>query len=169
MVNSFFPIYALSLGVSAVGVGLYFTVYAVCTAAIRPFTGALSDRIGRVAVAVPFALLIALGIASFSAGSDLAGFLITAVLLGMGVGAALPVLTALSVDTIKPRMRGQAIAISSTAIDVGIFTGAMSLGPVAMWAGYQSAFIITGIVVLGGTIAFMGIRRAWKKEEKVYT
>lgn len=169
VVNSFFPIYALGLGVGAVGVGLYFTVYAVCTAIIRPFTGALSDRIGRVAVAVPFSLLIALGIASFSADSDLTGFLITAMLLGLGVGAALPVLTALSVDTIKPRMRGQAIAISSTAIDVGIFAGAMSMGPVAMWAGYQSAFVITGIVVLGGTIAFLVIRRVWKKEEKVYT
>jgi len=144
-------------------------VYALFTGAVRPLVGKMSDRVGRVTVAIPFGILIALGISCFAFAGDLTGFLIAGALFGMGEGAALPVLSALAVDTIKPQQRGQAVAVSGTTTDLGISSGAMGMGPVVMSAGYPFAFLSTAAIVVTGTAAFLGIRAVWKKEEKVYT
>jgi len=169
MVSSFFPIYAISMGIGTEGIGIYFMVYALFTGAVRPLVGKMSDRVGRVTVAIPFGILIALGISCFAFAGDLTGFLIAGALFGMGEGAALPVLSALAVDTIKPQQRGQAVAVSGTTTDLGISSGAMGMGPVVMSAGYPFAFLSTAAIVVTGTAAFLGIRAVWKKEEKVYT
>jgi MFS family permease len=169
VIHAFFPLYAMSHGVGMVEVGIYFTIYALCMGAIRPFTGALSDRIGRVAIIAPFTMLTALGIGIFALSGDLTGFLVAGTVLGLGMGAASSTLMALSVDTINPRIRGQAVAVSGTAIDTGISFGSIGMGPVAMFAGYSAVFMSSAAVVFGGAIAFLGIRAVWKKEEKVYT
>ena len=66
-------------------------------------------------------------------------------------------------------MRGQAIAISQISLDTGITIGAMAMGPIALFSGYPTAFIFTATITILGTVAFLGIRTAWKKEEKIYT
>jgi predicted MFS family arabinose efflux permease len=169
VVSSFFPIYAYSLGIGPEGIGFYFMVYAICTGATRPLVGKLSDRVGRVTVAVPFTLLIIMGMTVFAFAGDLTGFLIAGAMFGMGEGAVLPALMTLAVDTIKPRQRGQAVAVSGTTVDIGISSGAMGMGPVIMSAGYPVAFLSTAAIVVMGTAGFLGIRAVWKKEEKVYT
>ncbi len=169
VVQAFFPLYAASLGVSPAGIGLYFTVFAISTGIVRPFIGALSDRVGRTVVIVPFALLAALGIGFFVVASDLPGFLVAGAMLGVGMGSANSVVYALFMDTMKPSLRGQAVAVSGTAMDMGISTGSMGMGPIAMFGRYPAAFLSTGVVIVGGTLAFIGIRAVWKKEEKIYT
>jgi len=169
VMHSFFPLYAAECGVGYVGVGLFFSVYAMCMGGIRPFAGALSDRVGRVALAVPFTLLSGLGVACFSVVGDLAGFLVIGAALGAGLGVAHSTLSTLSVDTTKPELRGQAVAVSGTSTDVGVSMGAMGMGPVVIAGGYSAAFITTGAAIVAGAAAFLGIRAAWKKEEKIYT
>jgi len=169
VVSSFFPVYAFSQGVGPEGIGLYFMVYAICTGVVRPLIGTISDKVGRVAVAVPFAALVAIAIIGFSFAHDIAGFLIVGAMFGVGEGAVLPVLSALAVDTIQPRQRGQAVAVSGTATDLGITSGAMSMGPVILFGGYSTAFLSTAAIVASGTVAFLGVRAVWKKEEKAYT
>jgi len=169
VVNSFFPLHAYSMGIGPEGVGLFFSVYAISTGSSRPFLGAMSDRLGRIRVAVPFAMLAALGMVLSTTISDLAGFLVVGAILGVGVGAAQSSLSALSVDTIPPKLRGQAVGVSSTANDLGLSTGAMGMGPVAMHSGLPLAFGTAAAIVAGGMMAFLGIRKFWKKEETVYT
>jgi hypothetical protein len=43
------------------------------------------------------------------------------------------------------------------------------MGPIAMFSGYPAAFLSTGLVIVGGTIAFIAIRAVWKTDEKIYT
>jgi len=169
VIHAFLPLYAAEMGVGPEGVGLYFTVYALSTGIVRPFTGAFSDRVGRVAIAVPSAFLTALGVVVFMLVGDLQGFLLAGALLGFGMGAAMSVLFALAVDTIKPQLRGQGVAVSGTAVDTGISFGAIGMGPVAMQGGYAAAFGATAAVVVAGTVSFLGIRTVWKKDEKTYT
>jgi len=169
VVVSFLPLYAAGMDVGPEGVGLYFTVFALCTGVTRPFIGALSDRVGRVAVAVPFTLLASLGVSSFVLAGDLPGLLASGAILGTGMGGAVSSLSALSMDTTKPELRGQAVAISRASTDLGISIGAMSMGPVIMLGGYSMAFASAGVIILAGIVAFLAIRGLWKKEEKIYT
>lgn len=169
VVSSFFPVYAYGQGVGPEGIGLYFMVYAVCTGVVRPLVGTISDRVGRVAVAAPFAALVALATLSFSLAHDIVGFLVVGAMFGVGEGAVLPVLSALAVDTVPPQQRGQAVGVSGTATDLGITTGAMSMGPVIVLGGYAAAFLSTASIVATGMVAFLGVRTAWKREEKRYT
>jgi len=169
VVLSFLPLHMAHLGVSPEGIGLYFTVYAICMGGIRPFTGALSDRIGRVAVAVPFALLSALGVAGFGLADSLPWFLAAGAFFGTGMGAAHATLSALAVDTVHPKQRGKAVSVSQTATEAGISAGAFGMGPVVLGGGFPVAFGSAAALVAGGTVAFLGVRAAWKKEEVVYT
>jgi len=166
---AFLPLYATSLGIGPEGVGLFFTVFALGMGGIRPFIGALSDRVGRVTVAVPFGLLSALGLASFSLAGDLPGLLAAGILLGIGMGAAHSAIYALSVDTMKPRLRGQAVSVAGAATDAGISTGAIGMGPIAMTGGFPTMFGTAAVFVVVGTAAFLGVRSMWKKEERIYT
>ena len=169
LMHSFFPLYAVEQGVGPIGIGVFFTVYALSMGGVRPFIGVLSDRMGRVAVIVPFALLSGVGVASFAVLGDLAGFLVIGAALGAGMGAAQSTLSALSVDTMKPRLRGQAVAVGGTFTVLGISMGSMSMGPVLLAGGYAATFIATGAAIFTGTAAFLLIRGVWRKEEKVYT
>ena len=166
---AFLPLYATSLQIGPEGIGLFFTVFALSMGSIRPFVGALSDRVGRVAVVIPFALLASIGVWSFAMASDLPGILMSGILLGVGVGAAHSGIMALSVDTIPPELRGQAVAIAGTATDGGVSIGAICMGPVAMQGGFSMMFQTTAVLLVAGSIAFLGIRLAWKKKEKIYT
>jgi MFS family permease len=169
VMHSFFPLYALEQGIGYFGLGLFFAVYALSMGGVRPFVGALSDRIGRVAVAVPFMLISGAGVVSFSLLGDIAGFLAIGAVLGAGIGAAHSTLSALSVDTMKPELRGQAVAVSGTSGSLGVSMGSMAMGPVVLAGGYSASFIATGAAIFVGTAAFLSIRAVWKKEEKVYT
>jgi MFS family permease len=169
LMHSFFPLYAIDQGVGFIGIGLFFTVYALSMGGVRPIIGVLSDRIGRVAVIVPFALISGLGVASFAVLGDLAGFMVIGAMLGAGMGAAQSTLSALSVDTIKPRLRGQAVAVGGTFTVLGISLGSMSMGPILLAGGYSATFIVTGAAIFIGLAVFLIVRAVWKKKEKVYT
>jgi len=169
VVTSFIPLYAAGLDIGPQGIGLFFTVYAIGTGVVRPFMGALSDRVGRAVVAVPFMLFTALGTACFAFAGDLAGLLAVGALLGISIGAAGSAISALSVDTMKPELRGQAVAVGGMCMDTGTSGGAIGMGSVVSQVGYYPAFGSAAVVVLAGTAAFLGFRKWWKKEEKIYT
>jgi predicted MFS family arabinose efflux permease len=166
---TFLPLYAIGMGIGPEGVGLYYTVYALSMGGVRPFIGMLSDRIGRIAVAVPFALFAAVGVVCFSFVGDLAGILAAGVMFGVGLGSAHSTLSALSVDTMDPKLRGQAIAIGGSAVELGISIGAMGMGSVIMFVGYGTTFTYAATILAIGIIAFLIIRLVWKKEERIYT
>jgi len=169
LIIGFFPLYAINQGVGPEAIGLFFTVFALGLGCIRPIVGVLSDRLGRVPLIVPFALLSAVGVTGFALLDGIGGFLVSGATFGIGLGASHSALSALSVDTIKPKLRGQAVGVYGTAIELGISAGAICMGPVILYAGYQTAFFSSAMIVVFGIVAFLGIRALWKKEEIVYT
>jgi len=117
--------------------GLFFTVFALAILVSRPFSGRLSDRLGRTAVIVPGLALGAVGtfLLGFP-GSD-AALAAAALLYGAGIGgAAFPVLMALTVDRCAPGERAAAVATFQTAYDLAIALGAALLGPVYARFGF---------------------------------
>ncbi len=133
--------------------GLFFTVFAVATVAVRPLAGHVADRVGRRAVIAP-ALAVAaasLGLLAF-AGSP-AGLLAAAALYGVGFGAGQPALLAMATDRVPAPERGRAMGTVYTAWELGISGGSMLLGVCAARLGYAAMWGIAGACAAAGALA----------------
>lgn len=119
----------------------FFVAYVVAAVSTRLGLGTLSDRIGRVAAAVP-ALA---GQAVILIGMALLGAPWHAVLIGLGYGLChgiyYPTLQALVVERSGGR-RSRAIAASTFAFGAGSVVAAFGLGPVARALGYPAIYLV---------------------------
>lgn len=150
-ITTFVALFANSIKVNS---GAFFLAYAATLALIRPIAGKLSDRHGETSVIVP-ALVItisALIVLSFSTG--LFGVLVSAVLYGIGFGSAQPALQAATIRLARPDRKGVANASLLTATDLGIGLGAIMLGWVSQYTGYQVLFTVSAVSVAVSLLLF---------------
>lgn len=133
------------------GSGLFFTIYAAGLLVSRAIAGRLADRYGRWIVAVPgiACLEISLIVAALAHAPPM--FAVSAVLAGVGFGAAQPALLALTVDLVPLDRRGSAVATYYTAHESAIAAGAITLGWVAQALTTGGMFALTGIALLVAT------------------
>jgi len=108
--------------------GLFYTSYTVAALAIRLAAGRASDRYGRVRVLRWSVAVVALSLALLTVWTTSTGFLVAAVLFGLGTGLVSPTLLAWGVDLADPAYRGRAMATLYIALEVGIGLGALAAG-----------------------------------------
>ena len=156
---TFFPTYALDLGVR--WVGLFAVTYSGAALGVRATAGGLADTLGRRAVIIPAlglqaaatVLLAGLGLLarslSLPAGPSLA---VAGLLAGAAHGLLYPALTALVVDVTPPERRGRMVGVFMAFILLGQAGGAAGFGHLAHLVGYGAMFAILS-VVLGGACA----------------
>ncbi len=144
-ITTFVPLFAHSIQVNS---GIFFTVFAGALAVSRPLAGRLSDRRGEMFVLVPALVINASSLLLLSMTTSLTGFLASAILYGVGFGAAQPVFHAATIRLANPERRGAANASFTTAIDLGIGLGAMLLGWVSQQTSYPMLFLVSAVSVL---------------------
>lgn len=151
-VITFLPVYAVERGI--VDFGQFFIVYAVFTMISRLAAGKLSDKFGRYAVIVPFIGMLALSMAVLTLMDSMEMLWLCAALFGFGFGAFMPALNAYIIDETSLAERSSALAIFSSAMDVGITTGAVVLGIISEVTGYSAMYGISAALALGGMVLF---------------
>lgn len=156
-VITFLPVYAVEVGIGEFG--QFFVVYAIFTFVSRGVAGKLSDKFGRYAVVVPFMVLIFLAMVLLIVLADLAMLWACAMLFGLGFGAFMPALNAYIIDETRAEERSGALAIFSSAMDIGITAGAVVLGMVSEAAGYAAMYAVSASLVLGGLVLFALVGR----------
>ena len=153
---TFFPTYALDLGVR--WVGLFAVTYSGAALGVRATAGGLADTIGRRAVIIPAlmlqagatVLLSSLGLLGRSLGVPAGPLLALAGLLaGAAHGLLYPALTALVVDVTPPERRGRVVGVFMAFILLGQATGAAGFGHLAHAVGYGPMFGILSILLAG--------------------
>ncbi|MGY6401165.1 MFS transporter, partial [Vibrio parahaemolyticus] len=77
--------------------GLFFVVFAISMMSLRPITGKIYDRKGPQYVIYPAVLTFSLGLLVLSQIHTLTGFMLAAVLIGLGFGSAQPCLQTLAI------------------------------------------------------------------------
>jgi MFS family permease len=154
-IGAFIAIYAQSRGIA--NPGIYFTAQALALLASRALLGRVADRVGRAHVIVPGVLLVAASLGLLPFAVDLGGFLVSAVLFGLGFGAAQPATMALLVDRVRPDQRGLALSTYFLGFDSGISAGSIGLGLVAQSWGFGVMWPITAVFTLVGLV---GVARA---------
>ncbi len=151
-ITSFLPLFAVSIEVNA---GIFFLVYAVSLTLIRPVAGKLSDRHGEVFVIVPALVVTVAALIVLSLSTGLNGILAAALLYGIGFGSALPALQAATLRLVHPDRKGVANASFLTAFDLGIGVGAILLGWVSQYTGYQALFTFSAVSVVVSLLVFI--------------
>jgi MFS family permease len=108
--------------------GLFYTSYTVAALAVRLLAGRASDRYGRVRVLRWSVAGVALSLLLLAVWTSATGFVVAAVVFGLGTGLVSPTLMAWGVDLSDPAYRGRAMATLYIALEVGIGVGALAAG-----------------------------------------
>lgn len=151
-IMTFLPLFAYELQVNA---GNFFLIYAFTLIAIRPVGGVLSDRKGEAFVIVPSLIIVIIGLIVLAFSTSLFGIIATAILYGVGFGAAQPALQAATLRIVAADRKGVANASFLTAFDFGIGFGSIILGVVSQQFGFTTLFISGSVVALGSLLLFM--------------
>ena len=120
-VGSYLVLYGSQLGIE--GMGVYFTVYALCLLGTRPLFGKMADRHGAARVLLVGVLCFAASFVLLSQVRSLGGLLAVAVVGSAGFGACVPLVQSLTLGSVPLERRGAASNTSFTGMDVGMLVG----------------------------------------------
>jgi MFS family permease len=137
-VTSFVALYATANSVTPPGT--YFTVFAITTMLTRPLVGPLGDRVGHVRVLIPCLGLIVVAYAFLAIAGTRPWLVASAVIFGLGFGAAYPMFTAYVLQHVDERRRGAAFGGILAAFDTGIGTGSIAMGWIIHRYGFSAAY-----------------------------
>lgn len=130
--------------------GLFFTLFAVASVVVRSRAGHLADRVGRRLVVVPGLGIAGLALVLLVGAATWWVVLVAALLYGVGFGAALPALMAMTADRVPADERGLAMGTLYTAWELGISSGSILMGLAAARLGYPAMWALAaGVVGLG--------------------
>ncbi|GAA5556147.1 staphylopine export protein [Acinetobacter schindleri] len=122
--------------------GLFFVVFAISMMSLRPIAGKIYDRKGSQYVIYPAVLTFSLGLLVLSQIHNLTGFMLAAVLIGLGFGSAQPCLQTLAIQRAPKHRIGYATSTFYTCYDIGIAIGSLVVGMMITKQSFSFAFII---------------------------
>jgi MFS family permease len=147
------PIFLAGKGLPIDQIGIVAALYPGVWGVSQLFTGPLSDRLGRkwmIAVGMWFQ---ATGIGLFVGLQSFPGFLVAAVVLGLGAGLVYPTLLAAVSDVAHPEWRASALGVYRLWRDGGYAIGGLVSGILADALGIPFAMAaVAGLTFLSGMI-----------------
>jgi MFS family permease len=144
-VAAFFPLYALSHGVS--NPGSFFGVFAMTLILVRSLGGKLLDIYSKDQVIPPClcAQILAMIILAFS--TTLPWFVLVGVIWGIGMAFLYPTLVAYSLDHAGSSL-GPAMGTFTAVADFGTAMGPVIMGIILQFTNYQIMFLSLGLTSL---------------------
>jgi len=146
--TAFFPLYALSRGVT--NPGLFFAAFALMLILGRAFGGKILDIYSREKVILPCLTTYIISMVILAFSTTLPMFILVAVIWGIGNAFLYPTLVAYALDRAGPS-RGPAMGTFTAVADVGVGMGSMIMGIILHWTNYPTMFLclaFTGVINL---------------------
>jgi DHA1 family multidrug resistance protein-like MFS transporter len=154
------PVFARHFGVGRAEVGAVLSAFAFMRLASALGVGRLVDAIGE-------RVVLATGIGIVAVSSALAGFahsyLQLLLLRGAGgIGSAMFSVSAMGLllRVVGPTQRGRSVGLFQGGFLLGGISGPAIGGPLAAWSIRAPFFVYAGTLVVAGTVAMVGLRRA---------
>src|SRR5690606_7585937 len=119
---------------------------AISMMSLRPVTGKIYDRKGPQYVIYPAIVVFSLGLFILSQIQTLTGFMLAAVLIGLGFGSAQPCLQTLAIQRAPQQRIGYATSTFYTCYDIGIALGSLVIGMMITQHGYSFSFIACAVL-----------------------
>ena len=147
-----FPLIFAAAGLGLDGIGLLAGLYPAVWGVLQLVTGGLSDRIGRKWLIAAGMWVQAVGIAAIAALWTFWGFVLGAVLLGVGTAMVYPTLLAAIGDVAHPMWRASSVGVYRLWRDLGYAFGAVIAGVVADAFGLSAAAFVVAALTFGSGI-----------------
>ncbi len=150
------PHIAMEFGLAPVQLGWFFSVGLIGLLPGALFGGWLADRLGRKRVLIAAVLLFGIfSLLTAHAGSYPA-LLLARLATGLGLGAALPILIALSAEVADPGLRSTAVSLTYCGVPLGGATAAL-LGVLGVADDWRLIFYLGGIapILAAGLLAML--------------
>src|SRR5450432_2871150 len=154
------PLFARHFGVGRAEVGAVLSAFAFMRLASALGVGRLVDAIGE-------RVVLATGIGIVAVSSALAGFAHSYVQLLLlrgvgGIGSAMFSVSAMGLllRVVGPTQRGRSVGLFQGGFLLGGISGPAIGGPLAAWSIRAPFFVYAGTLVVAGSVAMVGLRRA---------
>ena len=159
MFITFLPLHANSQGLNVDQVGIIFAAQALVNVLLRIPFGHLSDRVDRgVMSAIGLVVCgVALGLTGIS--NSVVGLVLSAGLLGGGMGISFTALSAMVVVVMPPKQRGLGMGLYNSCIYLGMMLSSAVMGSVIRQTSFRTGFIVAGAVTLLMTMVFSYLYR----------
>jgi MFS family permease len=149
-----FPLVFAAAGMNFAQVGLLAAIYPATWGLAQLATGALSDRTGRKPLIVWGMWIQAAGIGLVTVAPGFGGFVVGAVLLGIGTAMVYPTLLAAIGDVAHPSWRASAVGVYRLWRDLGYAVGALLAGITADAFGLNVAmWVIAALTCASGMVS----------------
>lgn len=142
---SFITLYSAELGIK--NGGSFFLAYAIALSLVRPWSGKLLDSRGPSLVITAGFLSTAAGFIALAASRGVTGFLIAAVVIGVGNGMVWPTIQTMVINMVEPQRRGVANSTYFSAVDLGIGSGSVVLGWLANRTSIGTMYFVCGLIL----------------------
>jgi MFS family permease len=153
-IEVFLPLYALSRGIGLFEVGVCLSAQVITLAAAKPLMGRLSDRRGRGGQILWGSFLGVLAAAGLSVSAGFLPILLLSVAIGLSLSIVTSATSAAVADVSRCGLRGSAMGIFGTLMDVGHSAGPLASGVVAAYLGFAAAFAGAAIVLALAAVVF---------------
>jgi MFS family permease len=149
-----FPLVFAAAGMTLAQVGVLAALYPATWSLVQLATGAVSDRLGRKPLIVWGMWIQAGGIGLIAAVQAFAGFVVGALLLGIGTAMVYPTLLAAIGDVAHPSWRASAVGVYRLWRDLGYAIGALVAGITADAFGLSAAmWLVAALTLASGTVS----------------
>lgn len=153
--ETFLPLYAVNIGLSAFEVGIFLSTQVVTLALLKPIMGRFSDRHGRRPQIFAGALIGAVCIGFFSFFRSFVPLFILSIAFGLSLSIVTSATSAYIADLSSGESRGSAMGLLGSIMDIGHTAGPVVSGIVATYFGFAKAFIAAGLVLVFAAIMFV--------------
>lgn len=164
--GTFLPLYVRDLGYDF-NVGLFYTIAAIASFAIRFLSGKASDKYGR-GLFISSSLICYIFCMMFlTFVQNNIMLMISALFEGMGAGILVPISLALISDRCSAIERGKVFAVCVSGFDVGVALGGPLLGGLILDFGYRWLFAVTLLMAIASLLIFVtfsnkNLTNSWK-------
>lgn len=160
------PDFITSLG-GAEYKGLIISLFTLTAAISRPFSGRLTDLIGRKPIMIFGVIVAVIGSFSYLIVASLIGFLMLRLFHGMSTGFSPTGQTALLSDIVPASKRGEAMGIFGVASSLGMAGGPALGAEIARHFGLDAMFITSGVLGVITLFIFFPMKETMKKPKKL--
>jgi len=125
----------------------------------NPLWGSVLDYVGlRLGMLMAVALWTGASASHAWVGGFL-GFAVARAVLGFGEGAAFPGALRTAAEALPPTQRARGMALGYSGASLGAIITPLIITPVALWFGWQAAFLITGALGAAWLILWLAVAR----------
>ena len=152
MMNVLIPLYVYDIGAPAQIVGMTVGAFAISAILVRPFIGPAFDAFNKKMILIISLLVIAVSTFLYSVATTVTAIFVIRLLHGAGLATSAALAQAMAADALPMQKMNSGISIFGLALAISQAIGPLVGLALLDFVGFQRAFRISALVIIGGLI-----------------